>query len=90
MPVFVAFFTAIAVDAVADAVQEGVRLALDFDFREILQVFVDADGGVARFAVQILPEVVAAACGEVINIVPDVQPGGIVDEAVQRAVAAAD
>ena len=86
----VADFAAVTVDAVADTVDEALLHAVNFDEGEVLDVFVDLYGSVADLLAKVVPEVVACSCREEVKRLYDVDPVGVVDEAVERTVAAAE
>ena len=86
----VALLAAIAVDAVADAVDKFARLSLDRHGRQVREVGVDFLGSIARLFVQVCPEIVAAARRVVVDGVFKIVAVDVVDQIVERAVAAAD
>ena len=82
--------TAVTVNAVTDAVEEPALHAVNFNEGKIFDVFVDLHGSVADLLAQVVPEVVARSCREEVERLYDVDPVGVVDEAVERTVAAAE
>ena len=86
----VADFAAVTVDAVADTVDEALLHAVNFYEGKVFNVFIDLNGSVADFLAEIVPEVVACSCREEVEGLDDVDPVGVVDEAVERTVAAAE
>ena len=84
----VADLAAVAVEAVADAVDKATRLAVYRDGRQILEIFLDGEGRLADFLAEIVQEIVARADGVIEDLVREVQPVRLVDEVVDRAVAA--
>ena len=88
LPLAVALQTAVAVDAVANAVQETVRPPLDRHRREIVQIPSDVDGRVAGLSAEIRPEIVARSGRRVPQLVRQRNIRRVVEKAVQRPVAA--
>ena len=85
----IAFFTAIAVNTVTDAVEEIAGFAVDVHRGQAAQVFVDLDRALFLALIRyVVPEIVAAPGGIIINILADHNARRVVDEAVQRAVPA--
>ena len=85
----VALLAAIAVDAVAYAVDELARLALYGNGGQIGYVLVYLRGSVAGLFLKVVPKVVAAARREIEHLVFDIVAVRVVDEVVECAVAAA-
>lgn len=86
----VAHFTAVAVNAVAYAVEHTVALAVDGGYGKILYVIVDAYGRISFLKAEIVPEVVSASGGVIVDVVAERKPVGVVDEPVERSVASCD
>lgn len=86
----VAHLAAVAVDAVADAVEEAVGAALDRHRGQIFQIFFHRERRRALFLAEIMQEIVSAADAEIEQLVRDADARRVVDEAVERAVAAAE
>lgn len=84
----IAHLAAVAVDAVADAVQESVALALHLHGGQAQQIFFQREGFAALGLAQVREEIVAAAGGVIINFIRDVQALRVVDEPIQGAVSA--
>ena len=83
-------FAAVAVDAVSDAVEKAALHAVDFNERKILYVAVDLDGSVTGLFAQVVPEVIAASCREIIQRLRDLHAVSVINEAVERAVTSAE
>ena len=86
----VADFAAVTVDAVTDAVDEALLHSVNFNEGKILNVIVDLNGSVADLPAQVVPEVISCSCGEEVEGLYDVDSVGVIDEAVERTVAAAE
>ena len=86
----VADFAAVTVDAVADTVDEALLHAVYFNEGKILNILVDLLGSVAGLLAEVVPEVVARSCREEVKRLYDVDAVGVIDEAVERTVAAAE
>ena len=84
----VARLTAVAVDSVADAVQEAAFLSLYFDNRQLFQIIVEQDHSVHGILANVIPEVVAGACREIVHRPVQHTAAVAVDKMIQRAVAA--
>ena len=86
----IADFAAVAVDAVADAVDEALLHAVDLNEGEILNIFVDLNGGIADLLTEVVPEVITGSCREEVERLSDLDAFCVIDEAVESTVTAAE
>ena len=86
----VADLAAVAVNAVADAVEEAPVLSVHRDCGQIAQMLRHGDRVRALLEAEIMQEVVSAAGGEIIELLREGHAVRVVEKAVQRAVAARD
>ena len=83
---FVADFTAVAVNAESDSVDETVALSFYLNRREILQIAGDGNRSGARLYFDVAGKVVSGADGEVENVLCNGQIRGVIGETIQSAV----
>ena len=86
---FVACLTAVSVDAVADAVEDLVGFAAYLANGDIFYVFVDTDGLGLLADIKITEKIVARSRSHIVDVA-ELNAVGVVEEAVERAVAAAE
>lgn len=89
-PLTVALQTAVAVNTVADAVEEIAAHAVYIHGRQPLQIPVNGLRRVTGLSADVGEKIVAAAGGKVVDMAADLELGGVVDEAVQRSVSSGD
>lgn len=86
----VAHFTAISVYTVTYSVQKSICISAETYLRQIVQIFVYANGTILTFCSDIMQKIVSATRSIIINAVSLGVAIGFVYKSVQRAVAACD
>lgn len=86
----VAFFTAVAVNAVSDAVQKAVCMAASLHERELFPIEVDADRLRPLFQTEVTQKIVPASDGVIIDRIGEHRLRRVVQKAIERAVTACE